>query len=98
MDGKDKTLEENKCIIMAVANLILNAARYLKVSSEYHPIIQEIQSGTVFLPPLLKYFIKCLVSSELKQAADGQCLMKSMRQNTILPLFLFGFSIENDHA
>ena len=98
MDGKDNTLEENKCIIMAVANLILNAARYLKVSSEYHPIIQEIQSGTVFLPPLLKYFIKCLVSSELKHAADGQCLMKSMRQNTILPLFLFGFSIENDHA
>lgn len=59
--------------------------------------IQKICSGTPYLPPMLKYFFKCLVGSDLKQAALGQCLIKAMRPNTVIPRLLFGLDIKVDH-
>ena len=39
-----------------------------------------------------------LIGSELKQASIGQCLIKAMRPNSVIPLLLFGLRVEVDHA
>ena len=39
-----------------------------------------------------------LVRQGLKQAPLGQCILKAMKSNSIIPPLLFGLSVEIDHA
>ena len=42
--------------------------------------------------------ITVLVGQGLKQASLGQCILKAMKSNSVIPPFLFGLTVEIDHA
>lgn len=69
----------------------------MDVSSEGYPKIQGIQSWNELLSPLLKYFIKHLAGPELKQAALGLCLTKTVIPIKFIPSLLLGLGIEVYH-
>ena len=78
-------------------NIILNEVQHMDVSSEGYPKIQGIQSWNELLSPLLKYFIKHLAGPELKQAALGLCLTKTVIPIKFIPSLLLGLGIEVYH-
>ena len=51
-----------------------------------------------FLPPSLRLLIELLVGSRFRQASLGQCILKAMKPNSIIPPLFFGLGIEIDHA
>ena len=42
--------------------------------------------------------MKVLVDQGLKQASLGQCILKAMKPNSVIPPLLFGLGVEIDHA
>ena len=39
-----------------------------------------------------------LVGQGLKQTSLGQCILKAMKSNSVIPPLLFALSVEIDHA
>ena len=54
--------------------------------------------GIDFLPPFLRLFMELLIAPSLKQASLGQCLLKVMKPNSVIPPLLFGLEVETNHA
>ena len=97
-DRKDNVSEENRRILKKAVNLLRNEIRCTNFESEHYPSNADIIGGANFLPPVLRYFMQCLVSNELKQASIGQCLLKLMKPNGVIPPLLFGLGVEVDHT
>ena len=68
------------------------------VRTDFYPSKADIELGPEFLPPSLKLLTKILVGQGLKQASLGQCILKAMRPNSVIPPLLFGLSVAIDHA
>ena len=60
--------------------------------------MEDIGVGIDFLPPSLRLLMELLISPSLKQASLGQCLLKAMKPNSVIPPLLFGLGVETDHA
>ena len=90
--------EEKRRIIMAAASLLRDDIQSATFDSEYYPSDVDITAGKDFLPPLLKYFMESLISSELKQAALGQCLLKAVKPKNVIPPLLFALAAEIDYT
>ena len=97
-DRNENIGEDNLRVLSAAARLLLNEMRCTDYQSEFYPSSNDIRSGTEFLQPLLNYFMRLLVGPDLKQVAIGQCLMKAMRTNSVLPPLLIGLGVEVDHT
>ena len=85
-------------IITAAANLIKNKIRYIRYETNVYPSKAVIELGAEFLPPTLKLLMKVLVGQGLKQASLGQCILKAMKSNSVIPPLLFGLGVEIEHA
>ena len=48
-------------------------------------------------PPLMCFFLKGLINSKLKQESVAQCIVKTVKQDTISPL-LFGLRVDLDQT
>ena len=91
--------EENKTVIKSAVALLRKEIRSTKFDGSYYPSSADIVSGKSFLPPLLCFFMECMIpTSELKQAAIGQCLIKAMRPYNVIPPLLFALAVEIDHT
>ena len=64
---------------------------------EYYPAIKDLESGTAILPSL-ELLMKLLMAFQLKQATTGQCILKAMRPNSVIPPLLFGLGVEVDYV
>ena len=54
----------------------------------------SIKSGYWICTELL---MTILVGQSLKQASLGQCILKAMKSNSVIPPLLFGLSVEIDY-
>ena len=54
----------------------------------------SIKSGYLICAELL---MTILVGQSLKQASLGQCILKAMKSNSVIPPLLFGLSVEIDY-
>ena len=86
-ERKDKIPEQNFIVISAAARLLLNKMPCRSLETEFYQKNKEILLGTDLLPLLLKYIVRLLVGSEIKQE-----VLKSVT----LPL-LFGLGVKMDH-
>ena len=48
--------------------------------------------------PSLELLIKSLMAFQFKQASIGQCILKAMRPNSVIPPLLFGLGVVVDHV
>ena len=84
-------------VTSAAARFLLNEMGCRSFETELFPANKEILSGTDFLLPMLKYFMRLLVDSEIKQPTIGQSLIKAMKAKSVIPPLLFGLGVEIDH-
>ena len=94
---KDDINEKTKSVIVIVAQIIRNEARSLKYSTEIYRCRSDINTDNDSLPPLLRYFIQILLAAKLKQQLIGQCILKALKPNSVIPPLLFGLGVEMDH-
>lgn len=98
-NGRKESMQEEKArVITAAAKLIKNELRCTQFDTEYYPSLEDIEMDAEILPPSLKLLMQSLVGSSLKQASIGQCLLKAMKPNSVMPPLLFGLGVEVDHA
>ena len=80
-------------IITTAAKLIQQEIKNIDLGTEYYPTtqIKESAQQNKWCSPLLRMFLCKVVPNEIKQAAVGQCIIKSAR--LIDELFKVGFSV-----
>ena len=97
-DRKGSLEEEQIRVIRAAANLIKNEIRCTQCETDSHPSLNDIETKTSILPPSQMQLMECLIGNPLKQASIGQCLLKAMKPNSVIPPVLFVLGVEIDHA
>ena len=99
--GKKESIEdEAKRIVKKAADLIRSDVKGTLFDCSVYPTKSEIESvefGVKWLPPLLRFLLENLISSDVKQASIGQSVIHAMRPRSSLPPILFGLSVEMDH-
>ena len=97
-DREENFNDEKVRIVTAAANLIKNETRCIRYETNVYPSKADIELVAEFLPQTLKLFIKVLVGQGLKRTSLGQCILKAMKRNIVIPPLLFGLSVVIDHA
>ena len=85
-------------MIRAAANLIKNKIRCTQYETDSYPSLNDIETGTRILQPSLMLLVECLIKNPFKQASIGQCLLKAMKPNSVIPPLLFALRVEIDHT
>ena len=97
-EKKNNIKDETNRLIVAVAKLIMSDIRQSKYVTETYPTEKDIHENRLeYLPNSLQLLMKSLITSELKQASIGQCLLKAVKPNSTIPPLLFGLSVELDN-
>ena len=75
------------------------ASPYLqRCETDSYPSLNDIETRTSILPPSLMLLMECLIKNPLKQASIGQCLLKAMKPNSVIPPLWFTLRVEINHA
>jgi len=87
---------EGEVIIKTAAKLIKAEIANQKFNLDSYPSIYDIEHHETSLVPLLRLFMKGLISDELKQSSIGQTITKAIVTRLYIPPLLFGLGIELD--
>lgn len=93
-ERKTNISEEKRRIIHAAASLIKSEARSTNYSADQYPSKSDIENYSDFLPSSLQYLMELLVKNNVKQASIGQCILKAMKPNSVIPPLQFGLGVE----
>ena len=85
-------------MIHEAANLTKNEIRCNQYQTDFYPSLNDIETRTNILPPSLMLLMECLIENPLKQASIGQCLLKTMKPNSVIPPLLCALGVKIDHA
>ena len=96
-DKEKDNLSECERIVKTAAKLIKAEIKAQKFNTEEYPSNKDIQCHQESLVPLLRLFMKVLISDELKQSSIGQAITKAVRPKSYIPPLLFGLGVEADH-
>ena len=96
-DKEIQKLSECERIMQTAANLIKSDIKTAQFASDYYPSKHDIKNCDDSLPPTLRFFMKALVSNEVKQASIGQAIIKAVKPRSYIPPLLFGLGVELDN-
>ena len=85
-------------MIHAAANLIKNQIRCTQYQTDSYPSLNYIETGPSILPSYLKLLMEYLIGNPLRQASIRQCLLKTIKPNSVLSPLLFALGVQIDHA
>ena len=97
-ERKQNIDEDKRRIIDAAARLIKSEIRSITFPTDVYPSKSDIENCSTFLPSSLQYFMELLIPSKLKQASIGQCILKAMKPNSVIPPLQFGLGVEVSNA
>ena len=79
-------------------NCPLTSPYLQRCETDSYPSLNDIETRTSILPPSLMLLMECLIKNPLKQASIGQCLLKAMKPNSVIPPLWFTLRVEINHA
>ena len=101
LERKDTLEDESEHIVKTAAQLIQTQIReteYDIASYLSSDEINNINCSRTQVPQLLQTFLRTIISSELKQASIGQCIVQAARPRSVIMPILFGLGVEIDHV
>ena len=101
LERKDTLEDESERIVKTAAQLIQAQIREAEYDIASYPSSDEINNincSRTQVPQLLQTFLRTIISSELKQASIGQCIVQEARPRSVIMPILFGLGVEIDHV
>ena len=92
-------VSEAENVAMKAATLILADIRETEFDRAFYLTADDtdISSGRLrFVPPLLKLFLKRLISNPLKQVSFGQGIVQATKPNACIMPIMFGLGVQID--
>ena len=97
-EQKESVEEEKVQVIAAAATFIKSEQWGIQFKTDVYPSKTDTESEAGFLSPALKLLMECLMEKALKQDSLSQCIIKAMKQTSVIPPLLFRLCVEIDYA